>query len=401
MSDEIPRNIDPIPEHVKNAPSKKEEDSDDEEEEHSREKRDDGPRIQLGNKIDCLKVRYFGDNPLDSPFFKEETVAADGTKIINKVEQTNQNSTKEESRESKTSVEADDIIPKEVNQEEPTLEPEALRRKLRPRRPNYKVFDVNKYLTTTPFSLFDTVSTTVLPKYKVFSEVFYKDEIKPNEQLNVFADVQNNIENSNNVVLLLAQSRSDFAEPNAVTNNVPEHNIPKSYNVHKYYVKVPGNQKVILPEIIGFVNKQMSHERITSNPTIVDPILPTNKPGKIKRRRKPTTTTTIPEEDKDENTKEKTYDYPKPINSISEPPSTEVPMNNYYFTGLKPPSNKRARPYSEYTNINRNFVRRRGGREESSRKKREAVRPAYADLSRNRGKLFKKKLNYLWKDNLD
>ncbi|CAG9767454.1 unnamed protein product [Ceutorhynchus assimilis] len=544
--DEIPQNIDPIPEHVKNAPSKKEEVSDEEEEEDSREKRDVGPRIQLGDKIDCLKARYFGENPLDSPFFKEETVgpvrpiftelaphhneivsnknerkfeiskdnllviendkaesikvplvtkptpsplvslmttpkytlkltpkniydqiklldhlATDETKIINKVEQTNQNSTKEESRESKTLVEVNDNITKEVDQE-PTLEPEALRRKLRPRRPNYQVFDVNKYLTTTPFSLFDTVSTTVLPKYKVFSEVFYKDEIKPNEQLNVFADVQNNIKNSNNVELPLEQSRSDFAEPNAVTvssvdlprttqapsvrvkkfqtdssshkNNIPEHNIPKSYNVQKHYVKTPGNQKVILPEINGFVNNQMSHKRITSNPTIVDPILPTNKPRKIKRRRKPTTTTTsttlrtttnirvpeqtvpknhqpfvidfieeiqqviglvppqefeyrtLPEEDVDENTKEKTYDYPKPVNSISEPPSTEVPMNNYYFTGLKPPSNKRARPYSEYTNINRNFVRRRGGREESSRKKREAARPAYADLSRNRGR---------------
>lgn len=48
------------------------------------------------------------------------------------------------------------------------LEPEAWRRSRLPyRRPVYEIFDVNRFLTTTPFTLINTASTTVLPKDKV------------------------------------------------------------------------------------------------------------------------------------------------------------------------------------------------------------------------------------------
>lgn len=48
------------------------------------------------------------------------------------------------------------------------LEPEAWRRSRFPyRRPVYEIFDVNRFLTTTPFTLINTASTTVLPKDKV------------------------------------------------------------------------------------------------------------------------------------------------------------------------------------------------------------------------------------------
>ncbi|KAL3274615.1 hypothetical protein HHI36_015996 [Cryptolaemus montrouzieri] len=37
---------------------------------------DKSPRLgKLGQRIDCFKRKYFGDNPLDSPFFKEKTIA--------------------------------------------------------------------------------------------------------------------------------------------------------------------------------------------------------------------------------------------------------------------------------------------------------------------------------------
>lgn len=71
---DIPRSIDPIPEHVKNAhlnPEEDEEgDEDDEDDEESDEEDDEEsvvdkkhpatpktPRIQLGDTIDCLKIR--------------------------------------------------------------------------------------------------------------------------------------------------------------------------------------------------------------------------------------------------------------------------------------------------------------------------------------------------------
>lgn len=49
------------------------------------------------------------------------------------------------------------------------------------------------------------------------SEVFYKEEIKPSEQLTVFADILNNIKNSTNNDKVPMQSSSNFAEPGAVT----------------------------------------------------------------------------------------------------------------------------------------------------------------------------------------
>ncbi len=33
-----------------------------------------GPRVTLGDKIACLKIKFFGSDPLDNPFFKEESI---------------------------------------------------------------------------------------------------------------------------------------------------------------------------------------------------------------------------------------------------------------------------------------------------------------------------------------
>ncbi|XP_022816742.1 uncharacterized protein LOC111349745 [Spodoptera litura] len=73
---EVDEEVDPIPEKLKNGenPTNSEED-----EESNAKKRFETvkkqPRLNgLGDKIDCFKAKYFGENPLDSPFFKEEII---------------------------------------------------------------------------------------------------------------------------------------------------------------------------------------------------------------------------------------------------------------------------------------------------------------------------------------
>lgn len=80
---EVEDDIDPIPEKLKNGNNPTEEDSDEEEKDElnlSSEKKNttmtNKPRLNgLGDKIDCFKAKYFGENPLDSPFFKEDLIS--------------------------------------------------------------------------------------------------------------------------------------------------------------------------------------------------------------------------------------------------------------------------------------------------------------------------------------
>lgn len=82
----------------------------------------------------------------------------------------------------------------------------------------------------------------------MISEVFYKDEIKPNEQLTVFADVLNNIKNSSNGETIPVQSASNFAEPSGVTvSSLDEARIqspPNNVRVKKFQID-SSNQKVV------------------------------------------------------------------------------------------------------------------------------------------------------------
>lgn len=64
---EIPSNINPVPDRVQNQEEGEETDK--------MVETPDLPRLKgLGDKIDCLKEKYWGENPLDSPFFEEEVV---------------------------------------------------------------------------------------------------------------------------------------------------------------------------------------------------------------------------------------------------------------------------------------------------------------------------------------
>ncbi|KPI98089.1 hypothetical protein RR46_11210 [Papilio xuthus] len=71
---EVDDNVDPVPEKLKKGghPDDNNEDDDDQ----SFNESDKKPRLKgLGDKIDCFKVKYFGENPLDSPFFEEELIS--------------------------------------------------------------------------------------------------------------------------------------------------------------------------------------------------------------------------------------------------------------------------------------------------------------------------------------
>lgn len=72
------------------------------------------------------------------------------------------------------------------------------------------------------------------------SEVFYKEQIKPNEQLNVFADIINNIKNASQAASTPEQSHSsDSGEQSSVTISSLEDSIivptePSNIRVRKH-----------------------------------------------------------------------------------------------------------------------------------------------------------------------
>ncbi|KAL0840765.1 hypothetical protein ABMA28_015948 [Loxostege sticticalis] len=74
---EVDDKVDPIPEKLKKDghPDESDDESDTKNDNKKGELNDQQPRLQgLGDKIDCFKAKYFGENPLDSPFFKEELI---------------------------------------------------------------------------------------------------------------------------------------------------------------------------------------------------------------------------------------------------------------------------------------------------------------------------------------
>ncbi|CAB3234303.1 unnamed protein product [Arctia plantaginis] len=80
---EVEEDIDPIPEKLRNGnnPTKKHNDEEERDESNHNTKENNTtltnkPRLNgLGDKIDCFKAKYFGENPLDSPFFKEDIIS--------------------------------------------------------------------------------------------------------------------------------------------------------------------------------------------------------------------------------------------------------------------------------------------------------------------------------------
>ncbi|XP_050512120.1 uncharacterized protein LOC114333241 [Diabrotica virgifera virgifera] len=123
----------------------------------------------------------------------------------------------DDQKQSITQIKKADSRESKAIDELPEAEELKRRRKIRRKRPLLQIFDVNKFLPTTPSPIYiePLKTTTVLPKYTVLSEVYYKDDIKPNEQLNVFTDILNNIKNSSNNQA--ADTSIQSSEPASIT----------------------------------------------------------------------------------------------------------------------------------------------------------------------------------------
>ncbi|CAG9560243.1 unnamed protein product [Danaus chrysippus] len=73
---EVESDVDPIPDKIKKGghPDENEEDYSEETGSKNINKSKKQRLSGLGDKIDCFKLKYFGENPLDSPFFKETKI---------------------------------------------------------------------------------------------------------------------------------------------------------------------------------------------------------------------------------------------------------------------------------------------------------------------------------------
>ncbi|KAK9687644.1 hypothetical protein QE152_g36123 [Popillia japonica] len=163
---------------------------------------------KLGDQIDCFKTRYFGEDPLDNPLFKEEAVDTpnrtpnrsflnDGSDEENLIED----------RESK------DLTDENLPEPQPYIlvkriyrRPQRKKAKRTKKRPPPPKFDQHPSFYRRPQrkKAKRTKKRPPPPKFdqhpsssnsERISEVHYKDEINPSEQMNVFADIINNIKN--------------------------------------------------------------------------------------------------------------------------------------------------------------------------------------------------------------
>nr|CAI5828279.1 unnamed protein product [Callosobruchus analis] len=243
-------------------------------------------------------------------------------------------------------------------------------------RPTFQIFDINKYLPTTETSLFGNIGmygegSAPLPKYKVVSEVYYKDDIKPNEQLMLLADVMNHIRNSSRQA---ADSSKDSSETIPVTLKNISGTKATTQQVDRDFYD------------IGTVNPTSTS---TSTTTTVNPArkdidgIYVKRPGtrRVKYRKKKlrptasstTTTTKLPEESTEVTSTTEIIDPKQPavkgFNSNK--------MNKYYVQGMRPPPRQKLFMYSDYLKheLNRN-------RQRLHRSRRSAAK--YAELSRSR-----------------
>ncbi|XP_048519743.1 uncharacterized protein LOC109544485 isoform X2 [Dendroctonus ponderosae] len=649
---DLPQDIDPVPERIQNARTNEDieesEDEDEDDDESVVDRRQPKKvRIELGDKIDCLKLRYFGENPLDNPLFKETAISpvksifkelerkprqkksqkpADnsfnpseiyeqineifsfdnkndddfGTGLNDKLfslintptiepraqphrQPATSESAKSESASSKSQQPAEeeegsetittpnslmdnslittpkytiqltpnniydqikllDHLPGEEEfatgkvqdanaatardrMDEPdesispnieivqTVERTQNNEGSKPQQRDPRVLPSSDATATVPSVNSERETSDVLEpeawrRQRVMSEVFYKEEIKPSEQLTVFADILNNIKNSTNNEKVSMQSSSNFAEPGAVTissleeptrdlertklrvkkfqtdssngqndfgDKRPDYKSP-SRRPHRH--QVPNNIQSSSNHQPNIAKRPVVHRPNQNNiefdlsnfsgqsddPLVQSTLRPEVRPSirkVLKRRRKPTTSTTSvptttttaapkvdifkqklaanhkpyvidyiedveqviglvppqssryrtiifddPEVGGSNKVADQIYDsegvvpsaardsatakQPAPVTEVAEEVATPRQLNKYYFVGLKPPANQRAMSYSEFTNnnllVNDNLLRRRVAHVGYLRDKRNAARPSYADLSRNRGR---------------
>ncbi|CAH0564108.1 unnamed protein product [Brassicogethes aeneus] len=378
----------------------------------------------LGDQIDCFKEMYFGKNPLDSPFFEEKNVEPISDDIAEelppKTEKTNLNILTDiignaENRQARLLEEPT------VTTDEETPESQALilRRRYRKNRPHYNRYNdyrhhkIQPTKTTATYHPYyeDTYvpTSTVLPKYMVVSEVFYKDDIKPNEQLNVFADVINNIKNNSRRDLNV-----DTSEPIAVKLNVNRYKIePKKIKILSKKLKIKtttedytttpttSKPRVNLRKRIKYGShnnhKDQSIEEAENKENIAENLL---KPQIKYRRRRTTTTTPSPSEEetlKDDPTQSFVEDATQSVEGLIPPEDlnyrTIIPkdiddehLNKYIVPGMRPPKQQVPILYSDFRLTSKNKNKNRRNDYYHRRYRREANKPAYSEYSRNRGR---------------
>ncbi|VEN52650.1 unnamed protein product [Callosobruchus maculatus] len=247
--------------------------------------------------------------------------------------------------------------------------------KVRIVRPTFQIFDINKFLPTTEAPLFGSLDmygegSAPLPKYKIVSEVYYKDEIKPNEQLMLLADVMNHIRNSS---IQPDDSSKDSSETIPVTLKNINGNKATTQQVDRGFYEVgttnPTSTSTSTTPTANSVRKEID------GPYMKRPGIRRVKYRKKKLRPTTTTTTTtkLPEESTEIASTTEVIDMKPP--AIKGYNSNK--MNKYYVQGMRPPPRQKLFMYSDYlkNELNRN-------RQRLHRSRRSAAK--YAELSRSR-----------------
>ncbi|KAG5872161.1 hypothetical protein JTB14_024827 [Gonioctena quinquepunctata] len=273
--------------------------------------------------------------------------------------------------------------------------------------------------TTQPIFTKHMTASTVLPKYKVVSEVFYKDDIKPNEQLQVLTDIMNNIMNSSQKSE--SEASDEFSEPVSVTLSKNRIDLLKNSKNHHgdSYLKAYSDQEVddsYYASTITSTTRPNVHEAVPSynfesienglekyHPTdkfrLYSALLEAKKKHNLEKM-----ISTTPEYEKTVSSHQhvphhqvtrvmglmppgtnqfKTIYHPKRDNKhhFTNPGSIEKKIiNNFLVMGMKPPPKQRFFLYADFAN--NNHLRNR--KNPLRRGKRSTNRMSYAQLSRNR-----------------
>ncbi|KAJ3624621.1 hypothetical protein MTP99_018229 [Tenebrio molitor] len=334
---------------------------------------------------------------------------------------TDKNSTEEvppSQRRSKNLEEEEEVTTAPAITEEAAPESQALRkrrRRIRPHRPYYHIFDVNRYLPPRSYALLNKILRTspTVPKRDALNQV----EIKANEQLNVFADVINNIKNSSKDPHQIAASSNRIAVK--LNHLDPYRKHPRIRNVETDLDNIEQTNSFYLttttttaaPRGTVKYSSYKTMEHLFDDMANRDKVKYENL--ELLRVKKRLTTTTEPygsdtrsslgeeeeeeeEEEREDEEEEDTTSHvlglmppgPSRYKTIVAPKltkssSVETKMNHFYVLGMKPPSAKqKIYLYSDFKVPAHGKVKlaylRRG--------KRSAQRPAYSEVVRNRNK---------------
>lgn len=355
--------VDPIPERIKKT---------DQNTTALNQTRMDAPKIKLnklGDQIDCLKSRYFGEEPLDNPLFAEDKVETPKT-IFKQDEEDNEVDYDERSGK---------ILEDQNSTDEVLPEAEAYILRRLHRRPPQRYFEKNRRKRPKPIrkDLHPIPSNS-----ERLSEVHYKDEIKPSEQMNVFSDIINNIKNSSRDLGV----DSSEVQTISIRDNIFKGKNPKRerYNPKSGVVKMN-----LDPEVV----EDMKDVRKVIRSTTARPLDFHNNPRYRKYKRRPVSSTPPPEiaiikkrrkinQDLEDDSFKPMLDSELISNHKIAPQEIEPKtLNRYYVIGMQPPPEK----LFIHPNLYRtSHVKKRKIQQPSRRRFIRSTRRGYAEIERGR-----------------